>query len=475
MRNKVLLWGIFIFTSPAFAQAGWWRTYGGAEDDYGYSVQQTSDGGYIVAGKTGSFGAGSHDVYLIRTNAQGDTLWTRTFGGADADGGFSVQQTLDGGYIVAGFAASFGAGEPEVYLIKTDAQGDTQWTRTYGGPGYEYGSSVQQTSDGGYVVAGTKGLLFYADVYVIKTDSQGDTVWTRTYGGTGEDRGNSVQQTLDGGYIVAGFTSSFGPGDEDVYLIKTNDSGDTVWTRTYGGTSNDEGFSVRQTSDGGYIIAGSTASFGAGTRDVYLIRVDTTGDTLWTRTCGGMGDDLGYSVQQAADGGYIVAGCTRSFGTGYTDVYLIMTDAAGDTLWTRTYGGTTWDFGNSVQQTLDGGYIIAGWTYSFGGGLCKVYLIKTDANGNVGIAEPSARHLPDSSAPLLVQPNPCRGLLRVRLDQAASLSPLPIAVCNAAGRCVRRFTLESSGPFELDLRDVPDGVYFLSAPGNPACRFILSR
>jgi len=361
------------FAAIAAAQTSWWRTYGGTLTDQGWSVQQTSDGGYIIAGRTYSFGAGNSDVYLTKTNTPGDTLWTRTYGGTSEDDGYSVQQTTDSGYIITGYTASFSAGG--VYLIRTNASGDTLWTRTYGYLGD--GRGVQQTSDGGFIIAGAG----YRDVYLIKTTASGDTLWTRTYGGTSEDVGTSVQQTLDGGYIVAGYTLTFGAGGYDAYLIKTDASGDTMWTRTYGGTGDDQGYSVQQTSDGGYIVAGSTSSFGAGSGDVYLIKIN----------------------------------------------------AAGNTEWTRTYGGTGWDGGYSVQQTSDGGYIIAGRTYSFGAGNSDVYLIKTDSLGNVGVAEPS--DVRPTGAPLLpVQPNPFHSFARVpghetELFALSDVTGRQVAIC----------------------------------------------
>jgi hypothetical protein len=335
-------------------------------------------------------------VVCLTSVATGQTSWWRTYGGTNYDYGRSVQQTTDGGYIIAGTTFSFGAGQYDVYLIKTDAEGDTLWTRTYGGTGLDYGRSVQQTSDGGYIVAGDKESdgPERIEVYLIKTNASGDTLWTRTCGGTNTDGGYSVQQTSDGGYIIAGRAESFGAGNGDVYLIKTNASGDTLWTRTCGGTEYDLGYSVQQTTDGGYIITGYTYSFGAGQYDVYLIKIDASGDTLWTRTYGGSGGDIGYSVQQTTDGGYIITGYTYSFGAGAPDsanVYLIKTSASGDTLWTRTCGGTNTDGGYSVQQTADGAYIVAGQTYSFGAGGYDVYLIKTDSLGKVGIAEEDAR------------------------------------------------------------------------------------
>jgi hypothetical protein len=374
-----LLLSVVCLSSIAFAQTNWARTYGRPGNDRGSSVQQTRDGGFIVAGSTESLSTGDNDVYLIRTDAHGDTLWTRSYGGTHHDFGYSVRQTSDGGYIVAGSTSSFGTNHfYDVYLIKTDAEGDTIWTRAYGGQYDEEGNSVQQTADGGYIIAGytvSFGAGYY-DLYLIKTDASGDTLWTRSYGRKSSDGGNSVQQTSDGGYIIAGWTYSQYPEDVNVYLVKTNAHGDTLWTRSYGGSSREEGCSVQETDDGGYIIAGYTASLGAGSYDVYLIKTDDRGDTLWTKTYGGADNDRGYSVRQTPDGGYIIAGLTHSFGPG--NAWLLRMNASGDTIWTRTYGGGF----SEVRQTTDGGYVIAG-TYGFDL-LADVYLVKTDDNADVG-------------------------------------------------------------------------------------------
>jgi len=384
MRTRSLISGCLLLSavclsSIASAQTIWERTYGGTSDDYAESVQETSDGGYMVAGRTHSFGAGNVDVYLIKTGAQGETLWTRTYGGPGYDWCHSAQQTADGGYIATGGTA-VGAPEPhDVYLTRTDARGDTLWTRTYGGPDNEQGYSVQQTSDGGYIIGGsTSSFSLAGGVYLIKTDAYGDTLWTRTHGGDQCDEGYSVRQTTDGGYIVAGWTASFGGKIHAVYLVRTDAQGDTLWTRTYGGPDEDIGNSVQQTTDGGFVVAGERSG------DVYLIKTDATGDTLWTKTYGGTSNDGGSSVWQTADSGYIITGYTQSFGAGDDDVYLIKTNALGDTLWTRTFGGTNKDGGFSIGLTSDTGYIIAGWTVSASAGARDVYLIKTNGKLDVG-------------------------------------------------------------------------------------------
>jgi len=378
---------VALFTQYAYAQVvRFAKTYGGTNWDRAYSVQQTSDGGYIVAGFTSFFGAGDFDIFLIKTDANGNIIWAKTYGGTGWDQAFSVQQTSDGGYIVAGYTQSFGAGMSDVFLIKTDANGNLQWAKTYGGTNYDYAYSVRQTSDGGYIVAGETWSFGAGgvDIFLIKTNASGNLQWAKTYGGTDWDYAYSVQQTSDGGYIVAGWTFSFGAGYNDVFLIKTNASGNLQWAKTYGGSGVDYAYSVQQTSDGGYIVAGHTRSFGAGYYDVFLIKTNASGNLQWAKTYGGSSDDYAYSVRQTSDGGYIVAGETWSFGAGYYDVFLIKTNASGNLQWAKTYGGTNNERAYSVRQTSDGGYIVAGETNSFGAGSWDIFLIKTDANGNIG-------------------------------------------------------------------------------------------
>jgi ribosomal protein S11 len=352
------------------------KTYGGTNYDKAYSVRQTSDGGYIVAGYTTSFGAGWSDFFLIKTDANGNIIWAKTYGGTGWDEANSVQQTSDGGYIVVGARDAF--------LVKTDANGNIIWAKTYGGIYSDYAYSVQQTSDGGYIVTG--GTYYIGagsyDIFLIKTDANGNIIWAKTYGGTSWDYAYSVQQTSDGGYILAGVTYSFGT-SYDIFLIKTDANGNIIWAKTYGGTSYDGAYSVQQTLDGGYIVAGWTYSFG-GAYDIFLIKTDANGNIQWAKTYGGTYWDSAYSVQQTSDGGYIVAGTTLSFGAGGWDIFLIKTDANGNVIWAKTYGGTSDDHASSVQQTSDSGYIVAGGTTSFGAGSADILLIKTDANGNIG-------------------------------------------------------------------------------------------
>ena len=382
MKNLILT---LIITLPLTIWGqGWEQTYGGEFNDVGNSVQQTNDGGYIVTGWTYSFVYGSDDIYLIKTDENGNELWSQTFGDENVDRGHSVQQTTDGGYIITGDTESIGNLGWDVYLIKTDENGNELWSQTFGGDDTEWGYSVQQTTDGGYIITGyTESFGSYNDVYLIKTDENGNEQWSKTFGGEYDDFGYSVQQTSDGGYIIGGYTTSFGNGEEDVYLIKTDENGNEQWSKTFGGENNDWGYSVQQTNDGGYIITGETYSFGNGECDVYLIKTDENGNEIWFQTFGGEDGDLGSSVQQTNDGGYIITGETSSFGNGQLDVYLIKTDENGNEQWSKTFGGVQHDEGGSVQQTTDGGYIITGYTFSSGNGNYDVYLIKTDGYGNI--------------------------------------------------------------------------------------------
>lgn len=354
------------------------KSFGGTDHEYGRCVRQTTDGGYVVAGYTSS---GSNDVYILRTNEGGTTIWSRTFGGTGYDYGQSVDLTENGGLIIAGYTNS--TGNYDVYLLRTDGNGNELWNRTFGGAGSDVGYCVRSVSDGGVVIAGYTNSFGagLSDVYLLRTNGNGDTVWTKTFGGTDYDYGQSVEQTGDGGFVVAGYTYSSGAGVADVYLLRTDADGNALWTKTFGGTQYDYGQSVVQTSDGGFVIVGYTNSFGAGSYDMYLLKTNENGNMLWSRTFGGTASDIGQSVQQTEDGGFIIAGYTSSFGAGGYDVYLLRTDGNGNELWYRTFGGANSDYSLSVRQTTCGGFVVTGYTNVSGN--YDVYVIKTDENGNI--------------------------------------------------------------------------------------------
>ena len=384
---------ILLLSIPTFVfSQGWEKTY---EYGIGKSVQQTSDDGYIITGYTET-NSNTSDVFLIRTDSYGDTLWVQVYSEPNDDKGNSVQQTIDGGYIITGWTNSY-SNNYDIFLIKTNSNGNPSWTKTYGGNYGDVGTSVQQTLDGGYIVTGTTHSSSYdTDIYLIKTDSNGDTLWTKTYGESDNDEGYSVQQSNDEGYIITGQTTSI-DGDKDLFLIKTDEVGETIWDRTYGGYGDDIGYSVQQTTDGGYIVTGLLNNYDTGYSDVYLLKTDNNGDTLWTKTYDRNWDDVGYSVQQTTDGGYIITGSVQ-YVSHYSDIYLIKTNSSGDTLWTKTYGDGSYNFGYSVQQTTDGGYIITGYSLESNNSY-YVNLIKTDENGI--ITSTTEIHIPNPNRKLI--------------------------------------------------------------------------
>ena len=330
-----------------------------------------------------------------------ETTWTNTYGGITDDYGSFVTQTSDDGYVMAGASSSFGAGGADVWLIKTDAAGGHQWNQTYGGANDDQGAFMVQTSDGGYAIAGytNSSGAGGADAWLIKTDQSGNHQWNQTYGGANDDKAAFMVQTSDGGYAIAGYTESFGAGGADAWLIKTDQSGNHQWNQTYGGANDDKIYSGIKTSDG-YAIVGYTESFSVGKADVWLIKTGITGNHQWNQTYGESNDDKGYFVTQTSDDGYVMAGASSSFGAGGADVWLIKTDAAGGHQWNQTYGGTINDYGFSVLQTNDNGYALVGYTRSFGAGGADVFLVK------VGSISPSPTPSPTPTASPTPTPTP---------------------------------------------------------------------
>ncbi len=378
--SAALILYLIIVSSAASASVEQWNmTFGGSDDECARSVRQTSDGGYIIAGYTKSYGAGGFDGWLIKTDGNGNKKWSKTFGGEDWDDFYSVQQTSDNGYIIAGVTRPYVGSWNDAWLVKTDKNGNRQWSKIFGGSDEDYAYSVQQTIDGGYILAGATPSYGAggSDAWLIKTDNNGNEMWNKTFGGTNWDYANSVKQTSDGGYILAGHTRSYGAGQEDFWLIKTDSNGNEMWNKTFGDTAGDFAYSVQQTVDGGYIIAGDTWSYGAGNDDAWLIKTDSSGNKKWSKTFGGPSFDAAYSVQQTSDKGYIMAGTTWSYDKyNWEDAWLIKTDSNGNEKWNQTFGGSSWERAYSVQQTSNGGYILAGITSSYGAGGTDAWSIK---------------------------------------------------------------------------------------------------
>ena len=323
-------------------------------------------------------------VIMLAGIAPASAQWARSYGDAGLDTAFSIRNTTDGGSIVAGETISFGAGSYDCWLLKLDANGGVQWQKTYGGTGVDEAYSVEQTSDGGYFVAAATtsfGAGDY-DLWALKLDASGNVQWQKTYGAAGFDFADSVRQTSDGGFVLAGGTDSSGAGNRDVWILKLNAAGGVQWQKTLGSAGFDQANSVQTTSDGGYVVAGDT-SFGAGSIDVWVLKLDNSGNTMWQQTYGGAGDDSASSIQQTNDGGYVVAGGTNSFGAGGNDFWILKLGSSGSIQWQKTYGGSGLERAYSIQQTADGGYHTAGVTSSFGSGDFDAWILKLDPSGNL--------------------------------------------------------------------------------------------
>jgi len=373
----------------------WNKTYGGAFQDRAYSVIQTNDGGYAIVGLTNSYGAGGADFWLIKTDSTGNTQWSQTYGRPWDDAASSVVQTSDGGYALAGYTVSFGAGDWDFWLVKTDSAGDMQWNKTYGGSGDDWAWSMVETNDGGYALAGytTSYGAGSSNFFLVKTDSAGNMQWNQTYGGMREDVAYSVVQTSDGGYALAGTTNSppVGLGYVNIWFVKTDSVGNMEWNRLYHGisySSYEECYSLVQTSDGGYALAGYTKMYGAGGADFWLVKTDPAGNIQWNNTFGGTGDEVARSVIQTSDGGYALAGYTwPGWPSGADDFFLAKTDSAGNLEWNGTYGGVYWEEALSLIQTSDGGYALAG-IVSYAPELYDFWLVK------VGVAQSAVDEWP---------------------------------------------------------------------------------
>ncbi len=356
-----------IFFCKVFAQPDttWSNIFDNGYNDYGYGVRQTTDGGFITVGTLQYTLSGPSDIWLIKTNADGDTLWTRTYGGDNSETAYKVEQTADGGYLLAG-VSSTGNGKP--LLIKTDANGDLMWTHEYAFNNW-YSTkalNLHLSSQGTTLLTGIQGVApdGNEDLFLLNVDGIGDTVWSKVYGGPDYERGNAVSGTSDGGYIITGYYGyRYASSSSLLWLLRTDGNGDTLWTRKYAnGYNSVVGKSVRQTSDGGFIITGYSGSFGENALSkLLLMKTDDNGDTLWVKYFYDNGK--GYGVQQTPDGGYIVAG-TVSDGSSGQDVVILKIDANGNKIWDRIYSTNNEDRAYDIDQTSDNGFIVTGmWNY----------------------------------------------------------------------------------------------------------------
>lgn len=461
---------LLTFAAPAVRSQEllWDNNYGGEYHEFGQACQQAANGDLFVLGSTYSYGSGSFDIYLVRLDSMGNWLSSATFGGEETDYGYDLAKTADGGLVIVGSTKSFGAGGNDVYLVKLDANGDLMWSKTFGGVNDDEGKSVRQTSDLGYIICGGtfSSGAGYEDVLLIKTDSSGNLTWQRTFGGAGGESGSAVRQTPDGGYVTVGSTGSFGDGYSSVYLIRTDQNGGLVWSTTYGGLRADYGSSIEVTQAGGLVMVGSTASFGAGSSDAYMIKTDPDGNVEWEQTYGGSDDDRAYSVLETSSGDFVLAGNSLSFSSRY-NVYAVRTNPIGEVVWSQNYGGSESDYCQSIIKGTDGNFVLVGKSFSYTSGGSDIYVLKLRGEQSTGIFDPLPDPLPSDFQLAQNYPNPFNMSTVIEFTLTRRCSVV-LSVHNVLGQTVKDWSEESLAAgtyrFEWDGKnasggDIASGLY----------------
>ena len=440
----MILAGLILSFQPLSAQDQVWSVnYGGEYNEDAYAGAVADDGGYAVLGNVYLNGNGGYDFYLLKLNTVGDTAWTRNYGGDSTEYGYDIKRLPDGGYIMVGSTRSSGNGRKDLYAVRTDSLGDTIWTRTVGGTGDDNARGVALASDGGFALCGTTDSYGagYTDMYIVKLDASGSVSWTKTFGGSAGDVGAGIIRTSDNGYLAIGSTGSFGTGYSSIYVVRMNSAGDSLWAQTYGGTRADFGHGLTTAVDGGYILAGRTASYGAGFYDAYIVKIDTDGNFVWDNTFGSASDDYAYSVTNAMDGTYMLSGFTEVSPSRKYDAYVVKVDPGGNRIWERTYGGSQADYGNTIFQEQGGDYLLIGHTYSFTYGGSDIYITKlhgesTDAEDN------KPDNLPDDFALYQNYPNPFNMSTRIEF-QLPARSDARLEIFNLLGQKIKTWQFES--------------------------------
>jgi len=451
------------------------HAFGGEGGEYAAAVRVTSDGGFILIGLTNSFGGGNEDVWLLKLDGNGHLQWEKTIGAINAERGYDIQETADHGYVlVAGGLDD--DGDYNLLVFKLTSQGEIEWQRSYGGsPDDNWGAwginfSIRQTGEGGYVVAGnTQGFgAARDDVWILKLDARGEVEWQKRYGGSGDDYANWIEQTEDAGYIVAGVTESFGAGGPDIWVLKLDASGEVEWQKTYGGSDWDLGYTIRPTTDGGYVLLGTTFTFGG----AWVLKLDASGDVTWQKAYGGF-DGRGTDIRQTQEGGYILSGSLYTPGGG-TDAWLLKLDAAGEIEWQRTYGGDRVDEFLTVEQTPEGGFVAGGDSWSFRsdqyGADVELWVVRTDRWGSLGnvcnnVKVPQVSAVATDVIPQQSSVDP--------IETTAEPVELGFASMDSASD-VQAVCLLTESEWQqmedLDINDIPANLDFSAVPVEPGVR-----
>jgi hypothetical protein len=377
---------IFAAVSPLFAQADWIRHYGGTQIDIFNAVCESADSHLVCAGSAQSFGTVGRDFWLVKLADNGDTLWSRIYGGDREDECFAVQRVSDGGFILAGRSTTVG-GSWNGYAVRVDSIGDTLWTRNFGGTRRDEFAAVCETTDGGFLFAG---MYSAGQFWAVKVNANGDSLWSRTYGGSGTDVCYAAALTADDGFYLAGSTESYGNGHSvtpDYWLLRINSAGDSIRSRTYGGTESDVCTGMTLFSTGGGALCGYTQSFGAGLADFWVVRFAANGDSVTSRTFGGTRQDFGHAVWATADGGLLIAG-NMDLGTGSAQYWMTRTDANLAQRWSRHYGGESTEDCRAVMESSRDRIVLVGGTYSVGAGSEDGYVVSINPPVAILAVEP---------------------------------------------------------------------------------------
>ncbi len=502
-QNLHILLSSFVFiliiflSKTTFGQPAiqWQKCFGGDSTDNVYSIQQTFDSGYVVAGfsmsNNGEVGGnfGDKDFWVVKMNNQGDLQWQKNLGGSNQDWAYSIKQTIDNGYIIAGLTNSIDSmvsgnhGMQDVWVVKLGNSGEFEWQKCLGGSNNDVAYSIQQTYDTGFIVVGGASsndgdvtvMHGIGDYWIVKLNSLGAIQWQKSLGGSSGECAFSVQQTRDSGYIVAGRSQSNNGdangshGNDDCWIVKLNNNGDVQWKKCYGGSQRDVARDIKQTKDGGYIFAGSTNSndgdvSGLHTQwnnDFWVVKISDNGVIQWQKCLGGDSVDDAYSIQQTPDGSYIVAGTTSSSDgdvtglIGVENTWIVKLDSSGSIRWEKCYGGSATDLSNATWLTFDGGIISTGCTNSNDG----------DVSGNHGgwdywvvkLADDS--YVQENKTDFLIQifPNPATTSITIQTPQAST-----IEIFNLEGqilRTIKQTELKTS----IDVSQLPAGIYFIRA------------
>lgn len=503
LLNSIFLFIFFSATAQDTAIL-WQNSIGGTTDDYGFYIEATSDGGTIVLGSAtsadGDFSSnfGDYDVLLTKLNSSGGIQWIKNLGGSLLEEGYTVHQTIDGGYFITGYTRSSDGqvatnnGARDIWVVKTNALGIIQWENTYGGTNDDRAYFTTQTSDGNYIMAGytesNDGDVTFnngsGDVWVVKIDTAGALLWQKSLGGTGGDYGSHISETPDGGYIISAYTDSndgdvsgYHGGGSDVWTVKINSTGTIQWQKCYGGSSLEYSTAAYSTVDGGYIFLAYTFSSDGditsthGNFETWLVKLNAIGTIQWQKCLGGNDSDANYALLKTLDGKYIIAGYTYSsdgdvtgyHGGGEADYWIIKTDTTGTIEWQTCLGGTGDDQAFSIDQLADSTYVIAGLAASTDGdvignsGTYDCWVVR------LGPAEliTNANNHSATFTEVILYPNPSKGefyLKNLPLDSS-------IEIFDITGKCILK-KIATSTSEKINLSNKSKGIYFYRVIGD---------